>query len=108
MARRLWKYAGARGLTSATEDGETPTNAAGMASRQHMLSVIVKPGSKKPGFSMEGDSLVLRVRARAIEGAANAECLRAVAARFGVAPSSVELLRGIRGRRKLFRVTTTA
>jgi hypothetical protein len=69
-----------------------------------MIAVVVKPGSKRPGFTIEGDTLVLRVRARAIEGAANAECIRALAARFGVPPSSVELLRGARGRRKLFRI----
>jgi uncharacterized protein YggU (UPF0235/DUF167 family) len=48
--------------------------------------------------------LVVRVRERAIDGAANAACIRALAAAYGVAPSAVELLRGGRGRHKRFAI----
>jgi uncharacterized protein len=47
---------------------------------------------------------VLRVRERAVEGAANAACVRALAGALRVAPSSVTLLRGARGRRKVFEI----
>jgi uncharacterized protein len=69
------------------------------------ITVIVKPGSKSPGIEERGaDGLVVRVRERAIEGAANAACIDALATHFGVAPSRVTLLRGERSRTKLFDV----
>ena len=66
------------------------------------VDVIVKPGSKQPGIAVEADAVVVRVRERAVDGSANAACIASLAARLGVAPSSVNLLRGARGRRKLF------
>lgn len=68
------------------------------------VDVIVKPGSKHPGISKENGDLVVRVRERAIEGAANEACARALAAEFGIARSAVELVRGARARRKRFAV----
>ena len=68
------------------------------------IAARIKPGSKQPGIAIEGDSLVLRVRERALEGAANEACIRALAAALDVAPSSVTLLRGARSREKLFEV----
>lgn len=69
-----------------------------------ILDVIVKPGSKQPGLSEEDGTLVLRVRERAIEGAANDACVRALAAAYGVPNSAVELLSGVRSRRKRFTI----
>jgi len=69
-----------------------------------LVDVLVKPGSKSPGISNEGGTIVLRVRERAVEGAANEACVRAIAAAYGVAPSRVRLVRGARGRRKRFSV----
>ena len=68
------------------------------------IDVTVKPGSKRPGLTRENGAFVLRVRERAIDGAANAACIRALAAAYGVAPSAVELVRGARGRRKCFAI----
>ena len=48
---------------------------------------------------------MLRVRERAVEGAANDACVKAVAEALGLAASQVELLRGQRGRIKTFGVT---
>jgi uncharacterized protein YggU (UPF0235/DUF167 family) len=70
-----------------------------------ILDVVVKPGSKRTGLSREGDELVLRVRERAIEGAANEACVRALAQAYGVAPSAVALVRGTRSRHKRFAIT---
>ena len=47
---------------------------------------------------------MLRVRERAIDGAANAACVRALAGALRIAPSSVALLHGARGRRKVFEI----
>jgi uncharacterized protein YggU (UPF0235/DUF167 family) len=66
------------------------------------IDVTVKPGSKRPGLLEENGVLVLRVRERAIEGAANAACVRMLADAYGVAPSAVQLLGGARSRRKRF------
>lgn len=68
------------------------------------LRVRVKPGSRAPGIDETPDGLVLRVRERAIDGAANEACVRALAAHFGVAPSRVTLLRGAAAREKLFQI----
>jgi uncharacterized protein YggU (UPF0235/DUF167 family) len=46
----------------------------------------------------------LRVRERAVEGAANLACIRALAQALGIAPSQIELIRGHRGRSKTFAV----
>jgi uncharacterized protein len=72
------------------------------------IAANVKPGSKAPRIAAEGDSLVLRVRERAVEGAANEACVRAIASALGVAPSCVRLLRGAHSREKLFEVDGVA
>jgi uncharacterized protein YggU (UPF0235/DUF167 family) len=69
------------------------------------LDVVVKPGSKQPGISFEGDTLVLRVRERAIEGAANAACIRALAEYYAIAPSNITLIRGAKSRKKAFKLS---
>lgn len=66
------------------------------------IAVRVKPGSKQPGISVEDGTVVLRVRERAVEGAANAACVKALAEALGVAPAYVLLLHGARGREKRF------
>lgn len=68
------------------------------------LDVFVKAGSKQPGFSEENGVLVLRVRERAIEGAANAACIRALADAYGVTRSAVRLVAGTRNRHKRFTI----
>ncbi len=68
------------------------------------ISVAVKPGSRDPGIAIEPAGIVLRVRERAIDGAANEACVRALAEALDVAPSRVELVRGQRGRRKTFAI----
>ncbi|MGZ3520556.1 MAG: DUF167 domain-containing protein [Vulcanimicrobiaceae bacterium] len=68
------------------------------------LSVTVKPGSKTPGIAKAAESVTLRVRECAIEGAANAACIRALAEIFHIAPSRITLIRGERSRQKLFAI----
>lgn len=68
------------------------------------IAAKVKPGCKQPGVTVEGDSLILRVRERAVEGAANEACIRALANALDVAPSRVTLLRGAHSRAKTFAV----
>lgn len=68
------------------------------------VAAKVKPGSKQPGLAVEDGSLILRVRERAVEGAANEACIRALADALDVAPSRVRLLRGAHSRAKVFRI----
>lgn len=59
------------------------------------MTVRVKPGSRKgPLVEETTDGLVVHVRERAVDGAANVGLVRALAAHFGVAPSRVEIVRG--------------
>lgn len=68
------------------------------------ISAKVKPGSKAPGVALQGGVLVVRVRERAVEGAANEACVRALSHALGIAPSCVRLVRGARSREKLFEI----
>lgn len=74
--------------------------------KPRLLNVTVKPGSKRPGIAVENGTVVVRVAERAIEGAANAGCVRALAQRLGVAPSSITLTGGAAARRKTFALAT--
>jgi len=59
------------------------------------LIVRVKPGSRRgPLVEESPDGLIVHVRERAVDGAANAGLVRALADRFDVAPRRVQILRG--------------
>ncbi|HEV2426719.1 MAG TPA: DUF167 domain-containing protein [Acidimicrobiales bacterium] len=75
------------------------------APRPLRFSLHVHPGSRHAGVggSHDGD-LVVRVRARAVSGAATAEALSLVAAALEVSASAVTLEHGGRSRTKLVAV----
>ncbi|MGN7186724.1 DUF167 domain-containing protein [Microbacterium enclense] len=59
------------------------------------LTVRVKPGSRRgPLVEDTPDGLVVHVRERAVDGAANAGVVKALATHFAVAPRDIEILRG--------------
>lgn len=59
------------------------------------ISVRVKPGSRRGPLVEDGpDGLLVHVRERAADGAANAGVVRALAEHFGVPPRDVEIVRG--------------
>ena len=66
------------------------------------ITVAVKPGSRKGPLveSQPDGSLLVYLRSRAIEGAANKELIETVAAHFGVAKSKVEIKGGATARIK--------
>ena len=69
------------------------------------LTVHVHPGSRRIAVGGDYDgALVVRVRARAIDGAATEEALSAVADAFGQSRSTVELVHGQRSRTKILEV----
>lgn len=58
-------------------------------------TVRVKPGSRRgPLVEAGGDALIVHVRERAVDGAANEGLVQALAAHFGTAPSRVRVVRG--------------
>ena len=59
------------------------------------LTVRVKPGSRRgPLVEDTAEGLVVHVRERAVDGAANTGVVKALAAHFGVRARDVEILRG--------------
>ena len=66
------------------------------------VDLHVHPGSSRPGVGgSHGGSLVVRVRARAVDGAATSEVLSRIADAFGVRSAQVTLVRGATSRRKV-------
>lgn len=61
-----------------------------------MITIRVKPGSKKgPVIEKGGDgSYTVYVRERAVDGKANQAVVRLLAEHFGIAKSSIEIVRG--------------
>jgi uncharacterized protein YggU (UPF0235/DUF167 family) len=69
------------------------------------VTVRVRPGSSRPGVGGRHDgALVVRVNARAVDGAATAAALAAVADAFGVRPGAVSLVSGGASRTKILDV----
>ncbi len=72
---------------------------------QVTLRIHVQPGARNTGWAgRHGESLKLRVAARAVDGQANAACVAFLAEAAGVARSAVVLVQGDRSREKLFRI----
>ncbi len=66
-----------------------------------VVSVRVVPGARRSALAgAEGGRLRIRLAAPPVEGRANEELLRFVAARFGVRRRQVALVRGERSREK--------
>jgi len=70
------------------------------------VAVRARPGARRERVGgcwdgVRGRALVVAVRARAVDGKANAEVVNALAAAFGVPKAAVELVSGHRGRDKV-------
>lgn len=74
-----------------------------------MLDLHVQPGAARTGVAgLHGGRLKLRLAARAVAGAANAELIAFLAARFGVAKRDVAILAGEKARAKRVAVSGAA
>ncbi|HET7813674.1 MAG TPA: DUF167 domain-containing protein [Candidatus Baltobacteraceae bacterium] len=69
-----------------------------------LLTVRVKPGARESGVEEKDGETIVRVRERAIEGAANEAVVRVLAEHFKVAPGRVRLVRGAAARVKRFSI----
>ena len=75
------------------------------ASAALVLTLHVQPGAKRTEVAgSHGDAMKVRLAAPPVDGKANAELLRFLAAAFGVPVRAVTLLRGEASRRKTVRV----
>lgn len=71
-----------------------------------VLQVQAQPGAKSPGCVAHGDDLLkVRVRAKPVDGEANAALCAYLAECLGVGPSAARLVRGAASRRKTVEVT---
>lgn len=69
------------------------------------ISIHVQPGASKAEIvGLHGDALKVRIRARAVEGAANEALLNFIAHALGVPRRKVRIVRGEKSRRKALEV----
>ncbi len=68
------------------------------------LAVRVTPGSRVESITIAGGVLSAKVRAKPVDGAANAAVLALLARALGVPKTSLELLRGATSREKVFQL----
>ena len=82
-------------MTWCREDGETL-----------VLALHVQPGASRTEVAgRHGDALKIRVAAPPVDGKANEELLRFLAAEFGVPARRIELVSGDSSRAKVVRIT---
>lgn len=68
------------------------------------LAVRVTPGAHSEAVAIEEGRVLVKVRAKPQDGAANDAVIRLLACALGIAPSRVELVRGATSREKVLRV----
>lgn len=69
------------------------------------VAVRVHPGASREQVALQADgSLVVRLRARPVEGKANARLVELLAARLGLRRRDVTVVSGVRSRQKLVRI----
>jgi hypothetical protein len=65
------------------------------------LTVNVQPRAQNPGIEkLDSGEYRVRVHAPPTKGEANREVMKALASHFGVPPSSVKIVRGMKSRKK--------
>jgi len=82
---------------------EVPSAAAirALADGDGRLALRVTPGARSEGIELADGRVLVRVRAKPHDGAANTAVLALLARALDVAPSRVEMLRGATSREKL-------
>lgn len=74
-------------------------------SRATEMTIHVQPGASRAGIvGLHGDALKVRIRAQAVEGAANQALLAFIAHTLGMPRKEVRILRGEKSRRKVLEI----
>jgi len=91
--------------TAATEDGLLPVFATTAGPGAWTLRVAVTPGGAKDALAgLFDDRLRIRLRAKAVEGQANAALTAFIASCFGLRPRQVSIVSGEKSRKKTIRI----
>lgn len=69
--------------------------------QQNRLALRVTPGARQEGIAIDAGRVLVKVRAKPEDGAANDAVIRLVAGALDIAPSRIALLRGATSREKL-------
>ncbi len=73
------------------------------------INVHIQPGASKSEIAgMHGDAIKIRIKARPVEGAANAALIDFIATSLGVTRNAVKILRGEKSRQKTVWVAVQA
>ncbi len=67
-------------------------------------NILVKPNSKIDSVEKAGDELVVRVKARAVDGKANEAVIKLIAEYFDMPKTRVKIIRGLTSRRKTIEI----
>ncbi len=76
-----------------------------MADAEGRLALRVTPGARIESISLGDTAVIVKVRAKPQDGAANAAVLILLAGALGIAPSRLRMLRGETGRDKLVQIS---
>lgn len=68
------------------------------------FAVRVTPGARSEAVSIEAERLLVKIRAKPQDGAANEAVIKLLARALGIAPSKLNLLRGAASREKLLQI----
>jgi uncharacterized protein (TIGR00251 family) len=69
-----------------------------------ILAVKVVPGAKKNLYKDEGSQVKVYLTAPPVEGKANEALREFLAQHFSVRPTSVEIIKGLKSRRKVIKI----
>jgi len=75
-----------------------------LADAEGRIAVRVTPGARREALEIVDGGLVVKVRAKPQDGAANAAVATLLARALDLAPSRLELVRGATAREKVFRI----
>lgn len=75
-----------------------------LADDEGRIAVRVTPGARSEAVEIVDGGLVVKVRAKPQDGAANAAVTALLANALGIAPSRLDLVRGATAREKVFRI----
>ncbi|MFZ1742150.1 MAG: DUF167 domain-containing protein [Pontixanthobacter sp.] len=75
-----------------------------LADGENRLALRVIPGARSEGIELGSDVLLVKVRAKPLDGEANEAVLKLLGKALGCATSRLQMLRGATGRDKLVQI----